>query len=374
MRSLIGTVMWKEVREIRRDPITIWVAVALPLVMLYLFGSALSLDVKDAALAVYDLDKSPTSRALVDAFLHSGYFRRAHDIRDEKEIGPLLDRGKARLVLVIPADFSARLARGDSVPVQTLADGSFSATAMVVAGYAAAIVQDFAARHPAGGMATAGPHVLPIRVETRVWFNAPLKSVNYIVPGLFGVILMAFPPLLTALAVVREKEAGSVQQIFVSPIRPYQFIAGKMIPYAAIAFVEMLMILAAGLWGFNIPFLGSLPLFLAATTLYVLCTVGLGLLISTVTRSQLVAMLLALILTLMPSFLFSGFLFPIFTMPEMAQMYTYLFPARYFVEISRGIVMKDVGLAVLWPQFALLLAYTAAVFVAATLRFRKKVA
>jgi ABC-2 type transport system permease protein len=210
-------------------------------------------------------------------------------------------------------------------------------------------------------------------VDSRVWFNAALKSVNYIVPGLLGVILMAFPPLLTTLAVVREKETGSVQQIFVSPIRPYQFIAGKMIPYAVIAFMEMLMILAAGVWWFQIPFRGSLPLFLGATTLYVFCTVSLGLLISSVTRSQLVAMLLALLATLMPSFLFSGFLFPIFTMPAMLQMYTYLFPARYFIEIVRGIMMKGIGLEMLWPQFLMLVIYTATVFTATTLLFRKKV-
>lgn len=366
MRSLISAVIWKEVREIRRDPVTIWVAVALPLIMLYLFGSALSLDVRDAAFAVYDQDQSPASRALVDAFPNSGYFRRGHEIRTDAEIGPLLDRGQARLVLVIPPDFSEKLSAGETAMVQTLVDGSFSATAMVIAGYAAAIIQAFnlARVH----------HAAPITVESRVWFNAPLKSVNYIVPGLFGVILMAFPPLLTALAVVREKEAGSVQQIFVSPIHPYQFIAGKMVPYAVIAFLEMLMILIAGLWWFGIPFRGSLPLFLAATTIYVVCTVGLGLLISTVTRSQLLAMLLALIVTLMPSFLFSGFLFPIFTMPEMMQMYTYLFPARYFIEIVRGILMKDVGLEVLWPQFALLFLYTAVVFAVATGQFRKKVA
>ena len=214
---------------------------------------------------------------------------------------------------------------------------------------------------------------MPVTVETRVWFNAPLKSVNYIVPGLFGVILMAFPPLLTALAVVREKESGSVQQIFVSPIKPYQFIAGKMIPYAVIAFLEMVIILAAGIGWFEIPFRGSLLLFVSATAVYVLCTVGLGLLISAVTRSQLVAMLLALVVTLMPSFLFSGFLFPVFTMPEMMQMYTYLFPARYFVEISRGIAMKGIGFELLWPQFLLLVLYTAMVFAATTLSFRKKV-
>jgi ABC-2 type transport system permease protein len=377
MRSHIGAVIWKEVREIRRDPITIWVAVALPLVMLYLFGSALSLDVKDVPMAVFDLDKSETSRALADAFPHSGYFRQTHVIQEEREIGRLLDRGKVRLVLVIPPDFSEQLTRGSTAAVQTLIDGSFSATAMVVASYTAAIIQNFSLeqvhRVPAANEHSAmSAH--PIRVESRVWYNAALKSVNYIVPGLFGVILMAFPPLLTTLALVREKEAGSVQQIFVSPIRSHQFIAGKMIPYAAIAFLEMLMILAAGLLWFKIPFRGSLILFIAATALYVFCTVGLGLLISTVTRSQLVAMLLALLVTLMPSFLFSGFLFPIFTMPEMMQMYTYLFPARYFVEISRGIAMKDIGFGILWPQFLLLAVYTAVVFFITTLRFRKKVA
>lgn len=371
MTSAIWTIARKEAREIRRDPITVWVAIALPLVMLYLFGAALSLDVKNARFAVYDLDQSSASRALIDAFPHSGYFRRVRDIRNEKEISELLDRGKARLVLVIPEDFSAKLARGETANVQALIDGSFSATAMVVAGYASAIVQNYALEKLRGK--ASGGQPAPVTVETRVWFNAPLKSVNYIVPGLFAVILMAFPPLLTALAVVREKESGSVQQIFVSPIKPYQFIAGKMIPYAVIAFLEMVIILAAGIWWFGIPFRGSLLLFVSATAVYVLCTVGLGLLISAVTRSQLVAMLLALVATLMPSFLFSGFLFPVFTMPEMMQMYTYLFPARYFVEISRGIAMKGIGFELLWPQFLLLVLYTAMVFIATTLAFRKKV-
>lgn len=376
MKSLIFAVMWKEVREIRRDPITIAVAVLLPLLMLYLFGSALSLDVKDASLAVYDQDRSAASRALIERFPQSGYFKRTHDIRSEAEIAGLLDRGRARLVLIIPSGFAQKLARGETAEVQALADGSYSATAMMILGYAEAIVQNYALERTRARLAAQGMAVplVPVRVESRVWFNAPLESVNYIVPGLFGVILMAFPPLLTALAVVREKEAGSVQQIFVSPIRPYEFIAGKMIPYAVIAFIEMVMILAAGLWWFHIPFLGSFPLFLAATVIYVFCTVGLGLLISSITRSQLVAMLLSLLATLMPSFLFSGFLFPIFTMPMMLQLYTYLFPARYFIEISRGIAMKNVGLEVLWPQFLALLLYTALVFAVTTRLFRKKVA
>lgn len=376
MSSLVGIIVWKELIEIRRDPITVAVAVILPLLMLYLFGSALSLDVKDASLAVYDQDRSAASRALIERFPQSGYFKRTHDIRTEGEVAELLDRGRARLVLIIPPGYAQKLARGETAEVQALADGSYSTTAMVILGYAEAIVQSYALermreRSAVQGMATP---LAPVRVESRVWFNASLESVNYIVPGLLGVILMAFPPLLTALAVVREKETGSVQQIFVSPIRPYEFIAGKMIPYAVIAFFEMLMILAAGLWWFHIPFLGSFPLFLAATVIYVFCTVGIGLLISSITRSQLVAMLLSLLATLMPSFLFSGFLFPIYTMPTMMQMYTYLFPARYFIEISRGIVMKDVGIAVLWPQLLALLLYTVLVFVMTTRLFRKKVA
>lgn len=377
MRSLIGTVMWKEVREIRRDPITVSVAIILPLLMLYLFGSALSMDVKDAKFAVYDLNKSAASRSLIEAFPLSGYFQRMEDIQREEEIGQRLDRGRVQMILVIPPDFSEQLARRRTATVQTLVDGSFSSTAMIVAGYAAAIIQNYSmeqARWELTAARSFSPGISPISVESRVWFNSPLKSVNFIIPGLFGVILMAFPPLLTALAVVREKESGSVQQIFVSSIRPYEFIAGKMIPYAIIAFLEMIMILAAGLWWFHIPFRGSLPLFLAATLLYVLCTVGLGLLISSVTRSQLVAMLLSLLVTLMPSFLFSGFLFPIFTMPKILQFYTYLFPARYFVEISRGIVMKGVGLDILWPQLTMLVLYTAVVFTVTTRFFRKKVA
>lgn len=366
MRTLVGQVVWKEVREIRRDPVTIGVALLLPLIMLFIFGSALSLDVRDAPLAVYDRDRSPASRALIEAFPQSGHFRIVKGLRGEREIGQVLDRGQARLVVVISEGFSRKLERGEGAEVQTLADGSFPATAMLVLGYADGVLQAFEAER-----VEAAP---PVELVTRVWFNAPLESVNYIVPGLFAVILMAFPPLLTALAVVREKESGSVQQIFVSPIRPYEFIIGKAIPYAGIAFLQMLMILTASLWWFAVPFLGSVPLFLAATVVYVLCTVGLGLLISSLTRSQLVAMLLALLFTLMPSFLFSGFLYPIYTMPLMMEIYTWLFPARHFIEISRGIAMKDVGLAVLWPQLLLLILYTTVVFAITARLFRKKVA
>ena len=185
---------------------------------------------------------------------------------------------------------------------------------------------------------------------------------------------MLFRSLLTALAVTREKDTGSIQQVFASPLTPAEFLAGKLVPYGVIAFVEIVMVIVVGFVWFAVPLRGSLALLLAVGLVYVFCTVGIGLLVSTVTRSQLLAMLLAVIITLMPSFLFSGFLFPIFTMPYAVQLYTRIFPARYFVDLSRGIVLKGAGLPDLWPTVVLLLAYTAAIFALAAWRFRKKVA
>ena len=359
----IGAVIVKEAQEIARDPVTIGISLLLPLVMLFLFGYAISLDVEDVPMGVWDLDRTPASRELLDAFVRSGYFRAAAPIGSPQELEAALQRGSVKLALVVPERFHAALAHGESPPVQVLVDGTFSNVAQIVAGYADSIVASFRR-----------PPQEPVRVELRVWYNPEMRSANYIVPGLFGVILMAFPPLLTALAVVREKETGSIQQIFASPLTCAEFLSGKLLPYALIAFVQIAMVIAAGLFWFDVPFRGSLGLLVAAGLVYVFTTVGLGLLVSTVTRSQVAAMLLALILTLMPSFLFSGFLFPIFTMPYMLQVYTRLFPSRYFVELSRDVAMKGAGLAEVWPNVALLAVYTAAVFLLAAWRFRKKVA
>jgi ABC-2 type transport system permease protein len=247
--------------------------------------------------------------------------------------------------------------------VQLLLDGTYSDTAQVIAGYADTIARSYH-RTPAG-------HV---RVEMRVWYNAEMRSANYVVPGLFAVILMAFPPLLTALAIVREKETGAIQQIFASPLTGGEFIAGKLIPYGGVAFIQILMVMAAGFFWFDIPLRGNAAFLLLAGSIYVLCTVGLGLLISTMARRQVTALLLAMILTMMPSMLFSGFVFPIFTMPYLLQLYTFAFPARYFVDVSRGIVLKGAGPGELWPNLMMLVAYTAIVFMIAMARLRKKVA
>jgi ABC-2 type transport system permease protein len=206
----------------------------------------------------------------------------------------------------------------------------------------------------------------------RVWFNPDLKSINYIVPGLYSLILMVLPPLLATLAIVRERERGSIQHLLVAPVPMVGVILGKVLPYGLLAFIQLLLVLAAGLLWFRVPFRGSLALFLLSGAVYVIGTVGLGLLISTVTRGQVVAMLLALVATLMPSFLFSGFLFPVYSMPVRYQWISQAFPARHFTEIARGLALKGASLTLLWPHLAALLLFAGIVLVLAVSRFHRR--
>jgi ABC-2 type transport system permease protein len=362
--SRIAAMTVKETKDIIRDPITVGVALFMPLVMLFLFGYAISLDVKNVPLGVLDQDHTPASRSLVDRFVQSGYFYLGAGYSSARETEASLQDGDVDLALVIPPRFEERLARHEAVPVQVLVDGTYSATANLVAGYASTIIAEF-------GRDSISQ---PVRAEIRVWYNPSLRSVTYVIPGLFGVILMAFPPLLTALAIAREKETGTIQQIFASPLTAAEFLLGKLIPYGVIAFIEIVTVIVIGFLWFGVPLRGHLELLLSVGLVYAFCTVGIGLLVSTVTSSQLLAMLLAIIVTMMPSFLFSGFLFPIFTMPYVLQLYTRIFPVRYFVDLSRGIVLKGAAIPELWPTVLLLLAYTLVIFALAVWRFRKKVA
>lgn len=365
----------KEAIEIVRDPITLAVAVVLPLIMLFLFGYGVSMDVEDVPVTVYDQDRTQQSARLVDAFVQSGYFKLHRRVASAQEADATLDRGEATVVIAIPPGFTRRLAAGLDTPVRILVDGSFSPTALIVSSYATAIVDGFSTRLAQERLAALG--LVPpdsLQLETRVWYNPQMTSVNYIVPGLFAVLLMAFPPMLTALAIVRERERGTIEQIYVSPVTPAMFILGKIIPYAVIAFAEMLLVLAVGTTWFAIPLRGSLALLLGTSLVYVFVTVGLGVAVSSVAKTQVAAVLLSSVATLMPSFLFSGFLFPIATMPYLLQLYTYAFPTRYFNDISRDLFLKGVGLEYLWGNVVLLAVYAVLLFVAATLTLRKKVA
>lgn len=372
---MLVALLKKETIEILRDPITLAVAVVLPVIMLFLFGYGISMDVEDVPIAVYDQDRTQETSRFVDAFVQSGYFRLRRNVWSPDEANAALDKGEATVVIVIPPGFTRRLEAGQEAPVRVLIDGSFSPTALIVSNYATAIVNRFSTRLAEERLATSGL-ILPsvVRLESRVWYNAPMKTVNYIVPGLFAVLLMAFPPMLTALAIVRERERGTIEQIYVSPVSPAMFILGKIIPYAVIAFGEMLLVLIIGTTWFDIALRGSLSLLLGTSLIYVFVTVGIGVAVSAVARTQVAAVLLSLVGTLMPSFLFSGFLFPIATMPYLLQLYTYAFPTRYFNDISRDLFLKGVGIEYLWGNVALLALYAIVLFIAATLTLRKKVA
>jgi len=286
---ILAALVRKELIEIRRDPVTLATAVVLPLILLFIFGYGITLDVKDVRFAVLDYDRSQASARLVDAFTASGYFRRGRDLSAPADVDRVLDHGEATLVLVVPPEFSRRLAAGRSADVQLLIDGTFSATALIVLNYARRIVNGHSMALAETAARVQGLTIPPhVGVAARVWYNAPMRSVNYIVPGLFAVLLMAFPP------------RGTIEQVFVSPVRPAVFILGKILPYAGIAFIEMLVVLAVGTFWFDIPFRGSLPLLLSASLVYVFVTVGIGVFVSTLVRTQVAAVFLSLVVTISP--------------------------------------------------------------------------
>jgi len=377
MFTRTSSVLRKETREILRDPYTLIIALVLPLVMLFLFAYGVNTDVRNIQLAIMDFDQTATSREYVQAIFNSGYFDSAGRVQNYEQAGELLDRDTADAVLVIFPGFSRDLSHGGNVQTQTLLDGSYTPSAQVAESYIEAINAAYNGKIVSQFMESRSGQSLdqftPLHVQSRVLYNPGLKSVNVIVPGLFGVILMALPPLLSALAIVREKESGSIQQVFVSPIRPLELILGKLIPYAVIAFIEMIIVFAGGILWFSVPFRGSIPLFLLASILYVMCTVGIGLLISTLTRSQVTAGLLAIVLTIMPSMLFSGFIFPIHTMPTPMQVYANVFPTRYFIDIARTLALKGQGLASVAPAMGFMAVYATALILVSALRFKKRI-
>jgi ABC-2 type transport system permease protein len=377
MNSRIFPVLRKETREILRDPYTLGIALVMPLVMLFLFAYGVNTDVRNIQMVVLDFDQSPASRDYVQAFFSSGYFDQAGTVGSYEQAGDMLDQDAADVALIVPPGFERTLSNGGQAQVQTLIDGSYPPSAQVAESYVEAINAAYNGRilsqYIESRSGQSLDQYISLRVQSRVLYNPGLKSVNAIVPGLFGVILMAFPPLLSALSIVREKESGSIQQVFVSPIRPLELILGKLIPYAVIAFSEMVIVLAGGILWFGVPFRGSLPLFLAASFLYVLCTVGIGLLISTLTRSQVTAGLLAIVLTIMPAMLFSGFIFPIHTMPTSMQVYANAFPTRYFIDISRAIALKGQGFSTVAPAMGFLAAYATSLILVSALRFKKRI-
>ena len=337
----------KEFLQVFRDPRLARILLVAPIIQLMVFGYAVSTDLRHAALHVVDLDNSAESRALVEAFEAGGLFRVAGRSNRPADQNAALYSGEALAALAIPAGFAADLEAGRA-EVQLLFDGSSSNQATLAKGYAEQIVQSFAARHLPGG---APPLVFDPRI--RAWFNENLESRNYNVPAVLGAILLLICQLLTALAIIREREMGNLEQLLVSPLRPPELILGKTIPFALIGLFDLGLISAVAILHFGVPFRGGALLLILAAILFLFCALGIGLLISTLSKTQQEAFLSSF-LVFMPAMLLSGFMFPVTSMPKVFQLLTLINPLRHFLEIVRGLFLKGVGFADVLPQLGAL--------------------
>lgn len=367
-RMRLFAIARKEALQLKRDPRSLVLAFLLPVVLLVFFGYAITWDVKDIRMAVVDQDRTRASRELVDAFLASGRFRRVATPARTADIGPLLDRGWARIALVIPPGFAADLGAGRTAVVQAIVDGSDANTATIALGYTQAIAQ----QHSARVLLQSRRLRLPVSAETRVWYNEDLASRNMIVPGLIAVIMAIIGGLLTSLTLAREWERGTMEQLAATPVTRAEVVIGKLLPYLAIGMVDVAVCSIVGVALFHVPFRGDAVFLAGASFAFLTGTLGLGLLISAVARSQLLATQIGLLSTFLPSLLLSGFMFAIDTMPLPLQLLTYLVPARYFLVVTRGIFLKGVGPDVLWIQGLLMFGYAALGLTLAVRAFRKE--
>jgi ABC-2 type transport system permease protein len=351
VRERIRRMLVKEIKQIWRDPRMRAVILAVPIFQSLVFGYAVTTDVRHIRTAVYDTDHSPESRDLISRFVGSGYFDIVRNVDNDAAARDAVDRGDVRLVLRFQHTFGEIVRSGRTAPLQMILDGTDSNTARLVVEYAARIALDYnrnilVQRAAANGVKVSSD---PLELRTRAWFNENLESRNYFVPGVIALLISLTTLMLTSMAVVREKEIGTIEQIIVSPITKSEFILGKSIPFAVIAYINVLLITAVAVFWFGVPIRGSLLLLLVATGFFIMTTIAIGLFISTIASTQQQAMMTTFFF-FFPAVLLSGFMFPIANMPEPVQWLTLVNPLRYFLIIIRGIFLKGVGVAVLWPQ------------------------
>lgn len=373
----LRAVFIKELHHITRDPLSLGMALAVPVMMLVLFGYALSLDVDQIPALIYDQSKTEASRDLIQQFQASRYFDVIGFVKDYAAIERGIDTGKALMGVVIPIDYSRNAGLGGSAPVQILLDGSDSNTASIALGYAEGVTQAYSLElrsqmqnRRAGG----GALVPPVQAQTRVWYNSSLESKNYVVPGLIAVILQIIAALLTSLTIAREWEMGTMEQILSTPLRPAEMVLGKMLAYFVVGIVDAGIAVLVGVFIFHVPLRGSLPLLGFSTCMFLFGALFWGIFISAATRNQLQAYQMGLLSSFLPSFLLSGFIYSIDTMPKPIQAITYLVPSRYFVTILKDVFLKGVGVDVVGAELGLLSLYATLVFLFATHKLNQKVA
>ena len=362
----------KEFRQIKRDRKVLAILTLVPAMLLLLNGYALNFDVRDITMAVYDAEKSSQSREFVNSFITAGYFRYEQDLSDYNDARQLIDDGKVKLVLVIPPDFSRELMAGRQASIQLLVDGMDANSATTVIGYAQAVTQQYSQRIIMQNLAKIGrKSYVPVSAESRIWYNPEMKSAKFLVPGLIAFILAITGVIATALSIVKEKERNTIEQIDVSPIRPLNLILGKMIPYAIISLVAAALVLIAAYFMFDVVVKGSLILLFFATLVFVSAALGQGLLVSTLSDSQQVAFQIATLVSMLPTMILSGFMFPIRSMPLFLQVLSNITPAKFYLVIMRGIVLKGVGMEAFWDQFIYLFIFIAVVVTISIKLFKK---
>ena len=372
--KVMRSILWKEFVQLRRDPKLFPVIFISPILQLILLGYAANLDIKNIPAVVCDLDRSAASREFIGRFVNSGYFSVEAEVERMAEIDRYLDHGEAAMAFLIPRGFGDNLAGRREASVQIIADGSESQSASIGVNYAALVALTFTQKIVFEAIERAGGSGLSpvlVKPELRVWYNPELKSRNFMVPGVLGLILMIMTTTLASLGIVREREAGTMEQLIVTPIRPYELIAGKLLPFVLIGLVDTAFVISVARGWFGIPIRGSIALLVLLCLAFMLNTLGIGLFVSTISRTQQQAMLTSLFF-IMPQIVLSGFVFPIENMPKFFQIITTVIPSRYFFVIIRGIMLKGAGWPELWPQAGALLGLGTVILTLSIFRFRKK--
>ncbi|HEX9010631.1 MAG TPA: ABC transporter permease [Holophagaceae bacterium] len=370
----LAAVARKEFIHVLRDPRALGIAIVLPMIMLLIFGYALTMDLDRVPLAVWDQSRTPQSRELVARFEGSRYFSLVARPESYPEIEASLAGGRTMMAVVIPIEFGRRVASDRNTTVQVLADGSDANTTTLALSYAESVVRGYSQDILVERVRrlTGRPPALPLDLRFRAWFNTDMESRIFIVPGLIAVIMMLIAALLTSLTVAREWETGTMEQLVSTPLRGTELILGKLVPYFTIGMVDMLLSVLAGRFLFGVPIRGSLLLLFGVSAVYLVGALSLGILISAKAKTQLLASQFAFVATFLPAFLLSGFMFDIRNMPKALQLVTYLIPARYFVAFLRGLYLKGTGLAQLWPECLLMVVFGALMLLAAIRSFRKR--
>jgi ABC-2 type transport system permease protein len=373
MRTIIVIII-KEFNQLKRDPRLRATIIIAPILQLLLMGYAATTDVNNISLAICDLDKSAMSREFIRSFISSGYFTIERNVNEYNQLDAMIDKGNVQCAIIIPPKFEEYVAAGKSAPVQMLVDGSDGYTAGIALGYAGQIAGAYNQHIMQQSIERGGakPNIGSVNSDTRVWYNPELKSKNFMIPGIVAMILLLTTGMLTAMAIVKEREIGTLEQLIVTPIKPYQLIIGKLVPFIMVGFLDVIIVMVVGRFWFDVPIRGSILLLFFCSGIFLLSSLGIGLFVSTVSHSQQQAAMTMQFFIFIPFLYLSGFTFPIENMPRAIQYITYIIPLRYFLDIVRDIFLKGDGIVNLWPDMLAMFVIGAILLVLSTMRFHKK--